>query len=155
MIIDKLLQFDSGLAITSTTVSSNVIDLGITGTQAGITPIQGGTARDIGVGDEAMFLVVEAGTAFSAGPTLTIALQASTNNSTWTTIATTAALTPTTANTEIWALTVPPIGLANRYLQLTYTVASGPFTTGTLTAQIVLDRQAALAYAEGINVAYV
>jgi hypothetical protein len=73
MYMDGLLLFDTNVAITSTAVSTNVIDLL--------------NARDMGVGDDpALDVVIQVTSALlSAGAsTLTVQFQGSTDNTTYT-----------------------------------------------------------------------
>lgn len=155
MILDKNLQFDpSATAITVTAVSTNVIDLL--------------NARDISIGaagDGQVFeAVVTVGTALAAAgaATLTIQFQGSTDNATWTTYSQTDALPKAnlTAN-QVIRLPLPPQAAAPhaaglpRYLRLNYVVATGPFTAGTVEADLVMNPQAnnPPAYPSGVTVA--
>ena len=48
---------------------------------------------------------------------------------------------------------MPNVADANpRYLRLNYVVATGPFTAGSLNAELVLDPQAYQQYPAGINI---
>lgn len=133
MILDKLLEFDAtGTAITVTAASTNVVDLGV--------------ARDMGAGDDpSLVIFFTAITALlSAGATtLTVDVQGSTDNSSWTSMVSTGAIGKAsfTAGAKI-SLDVPrliPGQSKPRYLRLNYTVATGPFTGGTIAAYMVLD----------------
>lgn len=146
MIVDGNLIFDNpGVAITNATVqSNNVIDLGV--------------ARDIGAGDDpSLKLAVIVGAAFttSNSATLNIQLQASPDDSNWTTIIETGPLTAAQllANIKVFKTDVPLTGIANRYLRLQYVVAaSTAFTAGNIGfAGIVLNRSDILNYPSGIN----
>lgn len=148
MIIDRELRFSDAQALTTSAVSANIIDL--------VNP------RDMGIGDRpALKLAMSVGTAFTStgSSTLTILAQGSTDNSTWTTYAQSPAIAKASlaANTEhIWDIDWPrkALGAAMpRYLRLSYTVGVADFTAGTLTAQLVLDRQDDFAYPAGITVA--
>jgi hypothetical protein len=154
MILDKLLQFDpSATAITSTAVSTNVLDLL--------------NARDLQLGAaDGMSLeaVVTVGTALTSGgaTTLQVQFQGSTDNSTWTTYAQTDAIPKANlvANTVI-RLPLPPQAAAPhaaglpRYLRLNYVVATGPFTGGNIEADLVMNPQANTPpyYPPGVTVA--
>lgn len=149
MIIDGALLFDSAHAITTATTeaSTNVIDLL--------------NARDMGIGDTpALKLLLQVITAFSTtdAAVLTAALQGSTDNSTYTTmIQSQAAMTAAalTAGRRILDIDVPrpaPGQALPRYLRMLYTVATGTFTTGSVTAAIVLDRQDNVYYPQGVNI---
>lgn len=133
MILDKLWEFDpTGTAITASAASTNVVDLGV--------------ARDLGVGDdpsiEIFFLAVTA--LLSAGATtLEIQVQGSTDNSSWTTMASSGAIGKAAFSAGAkFSIDLPRIipGQAKpRYIRLNYVVATGPFTGGTIAAYAVLD----------------
>ncbi len=151
MIIDGLLLFDSAALVTSTAVSTNIVDLV--------------NARDIGVGDDpAMKIMVLVTTAITTtnSATLTVSAQGSTDNSTWSTYASSPAYAAATlvAGTRLFDIDWPrpAAGLATpRYLRLNYTVGTGIFSAGAVTAALVLDRDdrvnAAGAYPPGIRIA--
>ena len=144
MIIDGLLLFDSNLALTSTQTSTNVIDLV--------------NARDVGPGNSTALTVMSTVLFQSAGSsTLTITLQDSTDNSTYTTLAVSPAIAKAqmVAGARLWGVDIPalPAGRAlGRYLRLNYTVATADFTAGNLSAMIVLDDQQNRAYPPGIAI---
>ena len=126
MINDKLNMFSDGQAITATAVSENVLDLGVGG-------------DDVGQG-EALWLNVVVGDAFAAAgaATLTIALQSSDDNSTFADVVVGGAIAKADLTAAAPALKVGlPTGLG-RYLRLNYTVATGPFTAGSVSAGITL-----------------
>lgn len=153
MFLDKLMQFDpAGTAITVTAVSTNVMDLL--------------NARDLSIGPEGPSIdaVVTLGAAFTAAgaATLTVQLQGSTDNNTWTTYAQTDAIPK--ANLLAAAVIVlsleaqrsaPHAAGLPRYLRLNYVVATGPFTAGTVEADLVVNAQAnnPPSYPSGIVVA--
>jgi hypothetical protein len=148
MIIDGLLQFDPALsAITVTRVSTNVLDLL--------------NARDIGTGSPPMYLYVGINAAFTAAGagTLTIQLQGSADNvdANYKTYAESRAfsiadLTPVgRVLVMAWPNTMAADVLP-RYLRLNYVVATGPFTAGSLNAELVLDAQSTRLYPAGINI---
>lgn len=151
MILDAFLLFSQGQDLFTPAAgnipSTNIIDLGLNGIpdSAG-----GGGARDIGAGDNpSLELLVQAATAFAGGTSLQVALQGAPDNGAGAPGAfTTMWLSPpvVTANLEqgqqIGNVTVPlpvPGQPMPRFLQLLYTTV-GDFTTGTVTAGIVLDR---------------
>ena len=145
MILDKLLRMSNAQAVTASAASTDVIDLGV--------------LTDIGEGRE-IELLVQVGTAFTAAgaATMTVALQGSVDNSTFTDMAVTRAIpvASLTAGATLFNISVPPVGTGQahpRYLRMNYTVATGPMTAGTVTAALLLDRQNATAYAPGIVVA--
>lgn len=126
-IIDKFLQISAAQAITVTAPSTDVIDFGATKNAA--------IGRDAGSG-EPLYLEVSIATTMTGAGTLAIALQDSADNSSFADV-----------------LSLPPIAVASltagktyyiplpaglrRYVRANYTIASGPFTNGTLNAQIV------------------
>lgn len=146
MIIDGALLFDSAHAITAasgTEASTNVLDLL--------------NARDLGVMNwPALKVLVQVIQAFAGGTSMTVALQGSTDNVTYTTMVSQAAVV--TANmavgTRLLDIDMPrpaPGAAIPRYLRLLYTTV-GTFTLGTVTAGLVLDRQDFIAYPAGINI---
>lgn len=153
MFLDKLLQFDpAATAITASADSTNVLDLL--------------NARDLSIGPEGPSLdaVVTLGAAFTAAgaATLTVQLQGSTDNSTYTIYAQTDAIPK--ANLLAGAVIVlslesqrsaPHAAGLPRYLKLRYVVATGPFTAGTVEADLVMNAQAnnPPAYPPGVIVA--
>lgn len=147
MIIDGLLLFDTAFALTVTAPSTNVVDLL--------------NARDIGVdGYPGMAIMFEVLTPLlSAGATtLQVQAQGSTDNVTYTTYAETPAIgkAALTAGRYVLPTTWPrpdPGAALPRYLRLNYVVATGPFTGGTITAALVLDRQDNVNYPAGVTVA--
>lgn len=152
MIIDGLLLFDSAHQISAsatTEASTNVIDLL--------------NARDMGIGDDpSLKVLVQVITAFATTNSATftsVALQGSTDNSTFTTMLASlpAALTPGTlvAGARLFDVDVPrpvPGQSLPRYLRLLYTIATGIFSAGSVTAALVLDRQDQVSYPAGINI---
>ena len=133
MILDKLWEFDpTGTAITASAASTNVVDLGV--------------ARDMGVGDDpAIVIFFQCITALlSAGATtLSIAVQGSTDNVIYTDMVTGGVIgkASLTAGAR-WSFDLPrlvPGQVRPRYLRLNYTVATGPFTGGTIAAYAVVD----------------
>lgn len=143
MILDSQLEFSNAQAVTSTAISTNVIDLG-----------DDNTLQDIGAG-EPMYLVVltqTAATDVSSDATLTVSLESdSTAN-----LATSATVHYTTgalafaafspAGTVLAAVRLP-IGNYERYLGVRYTVANGPLTAGNFDAFLVKDYGKFLSYA--------
>lgn len=137
MIIDGNLLLDSAAAITSTANSTNTIDLA--------------NFRDLGV-DGGEFAVPKlmclVNTTFTTtnSATLTVNVQGSTDNSTWSTYASTpayaAAALVAGANIGNLDLPRPPAGVAiPRYLRLSYTVGTGVFSVGAVTSAFVMQRQ--------------
>lgn len=153
MILDALLEFDisTGVAITVTRDSTNILDMA--------------AQRDMGVGDFTLAILVSIITAFTAAgaATLTTEVKASADNVTYYSLASTIA--EAVANLTIgrqlarWPLPLFDEVAANsglnapRYYKLTYTVATGPMTAGTIAAYLTghESRDANRPYAKGFD----
>jgi len=140
MIIDATTLFSDSQAITATAASTNVIDLGATGTPAGSSVA---LSRDIGKSGE-IPLLVEVTEAFNNLTSLAIAVQ----------VATDAAFTsPVEVATRTYLLaeltlgkrlSFPaefPEGTNLRYVRIRYTVTGTAPTTGKVWAGVVASRQ--------------
>ena len=151
--IDNSLVFSSAQAITTTAASTNTYDVAGAGYGNAINQIIGKATvfgEDIGAGDNLISpsVMVDITTTFvGSGASLTIAIQSGVDNgsnavSTWTTIADTGAIpvASLTVSAAPLILRIPPrqpgTGLP-RFYRLYYTVTSGPFTGGVLSASIV------------------
>lgn len=157
MIIDNQLVFANGLAITATTAST-VIDL-----SGGTNFIWGNASRfgeDLGIGDgEALpkvFCSIGTAPITTDSATLTVAFQTSTDSSTWSTSLETPPIAAAllTAGASFAKMDWPhrPVGAAvPRYVRLNFTVGTGHFTTGTVFAAIVLQRDDWPASQQGAN----
>lgn len=147
MILDGNLLFDSGLALTATQTSSNVIDLL--------------NARDMGIGEHpSLKLMVDVVTALvSAGSTtLVVQVQGSTDNSTFAVYAESRAIAKAAlvAGARAFDISLPRPGPGDalpRYLRLNYVVAVSNFTGGTITSALVLGRDDIPVYPPGVVVA--
>ena len=123
----------TGQAVTATANSTNVVDLSL--------------ARDVGEGED-LYVQFTVGTAFTAAGsatlTPTIVVSAADSLTTPTTIATagTIAVATLVAGYSFAVRLNPQIAsLGLRYLGAIYTVATGPMTAGTITADIVTEIQ--------------
>jgi len=123
----------TGQAVTTTANSTNVVDLSL--------------ARDVGEGEE-LYVQFTVGTAFTAAGsatlTPTVVISAADTLTTPTTIGTagTIAVATLVAGYTFAVRLNPQIAsLGLRYLGAIYTVATGPMTAGTMTADIVTDIQ--------------
>lgn len=146
MIIDNSLVFSNGQATTGS-VGSTVIDL-----SGGTNFIYGNASRfgeDLGIGDgEAMPKVaayVQTANLTTNSATLQIQFQGSTDSTNWDTYVETPALAASvlTAGRKVAAFDWPhrgPNQSLPRYVRLNYVVGTGAFTTGTIFAAIVLQR---------------
>jgi hypothetical protein len=161
MILDAFLLFSQGQDLFTPGAgnidSTNIIDLGVgfanpgnlTG-EAIPSNANGGGARDIGTGDNpSLELLIQAATAFAGGTSLVCSLQGAPDNGSGAPGAFTPMWTSPTVLTanldqgqQIGNVTVPlpvPGQPMPRFLKMVYTTV-GDFTTGTVTAGIVLDR---------------
>lgn len=150
MILDSQLAFSEAQAVTTTAASTNQIDLV--------------NARDMGPGYPLKVLCLVT-TAFTSNgtqaSTLTIGLEGSTNStsSNMTEIVRSPAYLSATLvdKAKVFAIDVPalPTGQAfPRYLRLNYTVGVAAFSTGALSAYILLDRDDNAIYPKNYSAAY-
>jgi hypothetical protein len=140
--VDKQLTFSDQQAVTATAVSSNALDVTST------APL-----RDIGVG-EPMFIDFSCQVSAAAAGAATVTFEviqaddaALTSNVT--SLASSGAIgkAALTAGSRIWSVALPRT--SQRYIGVRYTVATGPLTAGTFTADLRLDRGAQASYASG------
>ena len=130
----------TGQSITTTANSTNVVDLSL--------------ARDIGEGED-LYVQFTVGTAFTAAGsatlTPTIVVSAADTLTTPTTIGTSGTIAVASLiagytfvirlNPQLFGSATTVSSLGARYLGAVYTVATGPMTAGTITADIVTDIQ--------------
>ena len=148
MYLDAKNEFSDAQAVTSTAISTNVIDLGATN-----------TLKDVGVGEDVWLVVLTQTAATDSGSdaTLTVTLESdSTAN-----LATSATVHYSTgalafaafspAGTVLAAVRLPS-GSYERYLGVRYTVASGPLTDGKFDAFLTKDVQKWRAYADAVTI---
>lgn len=146
MLIDAFNEFSDSQAVTSTAISTNVIDLG---------PVTDNTLRDIGTGEPLYLIVSTAVAATDSGSDATLAVSLESDSTA--DLATSATVHYTTgalafaafspAGTTLVAIPIPS-GLYERYLGVRYTVASGPLTAGQFDAFLTHDIQRYRAYAD-------
>lgn len=132
-ILDNELTFSNAQAVTATAVSTNVVDLGVD--------------RDIGVG-EPVYFAVQVGTGFTGLTSLTVTLQTSADNSTWSTLYQSAAIPVASLTEGAQPVRVVVPSSTKRYLRVNYTVA-GTGTAGTVTASLLLGPDGYRAYPAG------
>lgn len=153
MYIDSQELFSDAQAVTATAISTNVFDLNPdAGTLAA-------SLQDIGIGEEVYLVVMTVTTITDSGSdaTLTVTLESDTAvglaSSPVVHISTGALAFATyaTAGTVIFQGKLP-VADYKRYLGVRYTVASGPFTAGAITAFLTKDIQRNKTYASGFTV---
>jgi hypothetical protein len=135
MILDKQNQFSAAQAVTVTAASTNVIDLG---------PTSAALNANGALGPEIFFNVDTTFTAAGAA-TLTITVRSSASSSMTSPVlhAVSTALTVaslTAGSVVAFTPRIPQPSL--RYVDVHYTVATGPMTAGAISAAVVADRQA-------------
>ena len=141
MIMDKTLLFSDSQAITADAASTNVVDLGATGTIYGASTA---LVRDIGPGSRVPLLVTVTET-FNNLTSMAILIQ--TDDTAAFSSATTVWTSPayTLAQLAVGAkYLLPdsiPVGTNERYVRLYYDITGTAPSTGKVTAGIVLARQ--------------
>lgn len=144
MIIDAQNRFSNAQGITGTALSTDWID------QQELTGSPLNTTKDIGNGNEPLYLVVQVGTAFNTLTSLTITLESDSaaDMATSATVHLSSgaiALASLTANTIVFAAPLP-FGAYERYVRVRYTVGGSNPSTGTVTAFLTPDVQQWRAY---------
>ena len=138
MILDLESMFTDDQALTATAVSTNLLDLGATG-----TPPLSSTAltRDIGPGTPIEVLIQLTVASGGTSPTLIVTMEMDTvvGFSSATVIATSATLTGGLVGARL-SITYVPDGATERFLRLNYTLA-GTSPTYTVTSGLVMGRQ--------------
>jgi hypothetical protein len=146
MILDNNLSFEGPAcaALTTPRASTNVLDFGV--------------ARDLGIGND-LNLAIVSNQLFAGGTNVTISLQGSPDNSTYTVYAQSPAITLAQFNSVglFFPIDIPrrpyPTLALPRYFKLTYTV-SGTFTAGAVQAYLLLNRDDVVYYSSNYNNAY-
>lgn len=145
--LDKQNEFSDSQAVTVTAISTNVID-----TMAGFGPgVTSATTSNLG-GPEAIYLVIEVDTTFTAGGAAT--LIASLESDSTANLATSPTVHFTTAAIPVASLTAKskvavvglPFGAYEKYLGVRYTVGTGPMTAGAISAYLTRDPSFWVAY---------
>jgi len=160
MIIDGLLQFSGTAGVAGSTDSPT------TGAQFSNNVIDLAQARDLGIGDNpAIKVLAVVTTAFTGGTSLQVTVAGSTDNVTFTPMASGPVIVEANAiaGTHLCDIDLPRIAGAlydrpgasqalPRYLRLNYTTV-GTHGAGALFAALVLDRHDQIAYPPGIVIA--
>lgn len=142
MIIDKLLQISDKQTLTVTAVSTDVIDAGA---------VRKGPPRDLGGHDQLYALfVMDSNVAAAGAATVSFAVQDSTDNATFADVASTGPIGKAALAAGAHVVLPLPPGM-RRYVRANYTVATGPLTAGTVSAQIVYDYQRNVAFASALS----
>lgn len=139
MYVDNNLVFSDAQAITSTGVSTKSYDAAT-------------ALRNIGTG-EPIELIIQVATAASSASasTVTFSLQDSSDNSSFTDVIVSPAVAMATMATGAEVLRIMLPHTLRRYIQVAYTVATGPLTGGNFTAFLAVDRQNNVARPSGIT----
>lgn len=138
MYIDRQNLFGQDQAVTTSTASTDYIDLG--------------AARDIGNGERPEILVLCTQDVTASGAaTVTVALQSDDNPSFSSPVnlvlSDAVPKASLVAGTQVLRVAAPHG--TERYLRLFFTVNSGPLTAGKFTSGLIPQRQANVAYASG------
>lgn len=128
MYIDKALQVSNEQAVTATAASTDVIDFGQTNSDAGMTD------------QLSMVITVDEAATAAGAATVTVAVQDSADNSSFSDVAVTAAIGKATLVAGYQHVIPMPTKL-RRYCRVNYTVATGPLTAGKFSAQVVTGIQ--------------
>lgn len=139
MLLSAQQTFSDAQAITTTAASTNIIDLGATGTVLGAPAA---LVRDIGKGNPIPIVVRLDVAAGGTSPTLVVTVETDDNSgfSSTTIRATSNTIAGGTAGQEIWLNVYLPEGTNERYLRLLYTTG-GTSPTHTITAAVVAAKQ--------------
>lgn len=142
MLLSAEQLFSDSQALTVTAASTNIIDLGATGTVIGAPAA---LVRDIGKGNPIPIIVNLDVAAGGTNPTITVAVQVDTLEGfgSPTTVATSETKTGGAAGDSIYLDVYLPEGTNERYLRLNYTLA-GTAPTYTVTAGIVAGKQSSV-----------
>lgn len=150
MIIDSTLEFSNSQAITAAAASTNIVDIG--------------AARNIGVGEKRLYLVVQVDVAMTDGSsdstvtpsirtsaTATAAAPAGALNGTITTLVTGVAFPALSAIGASQVIPLP-VGSYLEFIDVYYAVANGNLTTGSFSAFIVSDTDLQAMYPVGYTI---
>lgn len=160
MYVDKQTEFSDAQAVTSTAISSNVLDIfSVKAGAAASGDYTPNTRLDIGIGED-VWIVVQTQTAATdsgSDATLTVTLESaddvglSTNAQVHLSSGALTFATFSVAGTQLLVARLPS-GLYRRYIGVRYTVASGPLTAGNFDAFLTNGMQANRIYKSGFTV---
>lgn len=138
--VDNNLVMSDAQAVTATAASTKSIDFAT-------------ALRNVGSGQD-VELVINVATAASSGTatTVTFALQDSSDNSTFGDVVASTAIAKTALTAGAEVLRIPLPRTLQRYVQVNYTVATGPLTAGAFTAYLTTHRQDNVARPSGFTV---
>lgn len=135
-ILDSTLLLSDAQAVTATAASTNVIDLGTTG-----TPPYSSVALVRDLGKSIVPLVAQVNTTFTGLTSLALAIQTSADNSTYTDVYNSGAIALATLKSGYqFSIDEIPLGSLKRYIRAYYTVV-GTGTAGTVTVAIATGIQ--------------
>jgi len=140
MYTDNNLFMSSAQAVTATAASTKSLDMAT-------------ALRNVGSGEPIELIVQVQTTADAVGAgTVTVSLDDSADNTTFTPVVTGPAVGKATlvAGFELLRIRLP--ATLRRYIQVTYTVGTGPLTAGAFNAFLNLDRQDNVARPSGFSV---
>lgn len=149
-ILDKQAEFSDAQAVTSTAISTNVMDLGSTN-----------TLKDLGSGQPVYLVVLTNTTCTDSGSDATLAVTLESDSTADLATSATVHLSTgalafaafATAGTKLLVAALPANKTYERYLGVRYTVASGPLTAGAFDAFLSTDAQTWAPYAINYTVA--
>ena len=141
MFLDQSLVLSDAQAVTASAASTKSIDA--------MTAL-----RNIGSGEPVELIVQVPVTATAAGAaTVTVALQDSADNTTFVDVVVSPVIPKATLVAGFEALRIRLPATLQRYIQVNYTVATGPLTAGAFNAFLALDRQDNVSRPSGFTVA--
>lgn len=143
MILDKENRFSNGQAVTTTAISTNVIDLHKIG-------------LDLGTGEDIMVEVVNKAAINSSGSAVCVASLVTDDADTMgtpTVVQELGTYNHADAAGTRFVVKLQPGKILERYLAVQFVVSDGPLTGGTFDAYIVKDADLVKAYPSGFSIA--
>lgn len=154
MYVDSQLEFSNAQALTSTAISTNVVDLRPTTSGQTLNLQQNdGAGEDVYLVVQTQTLITDSGSDATLAVTLESADDAglTTNARVHASSGTLAFASYNTVGSKIMVLKLPQQIDYRRYLGLRFTIASGPFTAGAVDAFLTKDVQMVKSYAKGYS----